>query len=127
MMKAIVLASALLAGGAAFGLSGETALAAGPKGEDVTKKDRCEGDAMLHLYTGRKKSRFIQQCLASGEPSPGKGAARQRGIPPFAPTETPRITPLGAGNPLSTSTGSTAPSNAPVAAGKCIPRTNVRT
>jgi hypothetical protein len=102
MMKAIVLASALLVGGAAFGLSGETALAAGAKGEDATKKAQCERDAMLHLYVGRQKSRFIRQCLASSGRSPGKAAARQPSVRPSGPTALPRITPLGGANPPST-------------------------
>jgi hypothetical protein len=125
MTKAIVLMSALLVGGAAFGLSGKPALAAEAKrenatkaeakGEDVTKKGRCERDAMLHLYTGKQKSRFIQQCLAAKEEPPDKAAARQPGVRPPGPIEVPGVAPLGGGNPPSTSTGSTAPSNASVA------------
>jgi hypothetical protein len=113
--KAIVLASALLIGGAAFGLSAETALAAEPKGVDTVKKERCERNAMLMLYTGKQKSRYIQQCLAAKEEPSEKAAARQPGVLPPGPTGVPRIAPLGGGNPPSTSTGSTAPSNAPVA------------
>jgi hypothetical protein len=115
MMKAIVLASALLIGNAALGLSGETAVAAEEKGADATKKERCERDAMLHLYMGKQKSRFIRQCLASKEQPPGKAAARQPSVRRFGAPAVPRITPLGGANPPSTSTGSTAPSNAPVA------------
>jgi len=125
MTKTIVLISAVLVGGLAFALSGEAALAAGAKGDNaakveakgeyVTKKDRCERDAMLHLYTGKQKSRFIQQCLAAKEEPPEKAAARQRAVRPPGPTGVPGVAPLGGGNPPSTSTGSTAPSNAPVA------------
>src|SRR6476660_822814 len=112
MTKAIVLASALLIAGATFDLSGETALAAG--GADAMKKEQCERDAMLHRYTGKQRSRFIKQCLASNNRLPGKAAARPS-VPPAGPTAIPRIAPLGGANPPSTSTGSTAPSNAPVA------------
>jgi len=99
MTKAIVLASALLIGGAAFGLSGETALAAGAKGADAIKKERCERDAMLQRYMGKQKSRFIRQCLA--------------GLRPPDPMATPTVTPLA--NPSNTFRGGTAPSNGPVA------------
>jgi hypothetical protein len=112
MTNAIVLASALLIGGATFDLSGETAIAAG--GADAMKKERCERDAMLHRYMGKQRSRFIKQCLASSNRLPGKAAARPS-VPPSGPTAIPRITPLGGANLPSTSTGSTAPSNAPVA------------
>jgi hypothetical protein len=125
VIKATVLIFALLVGGAAFGLLGETALAAGAKrelatkaeakGEDVAKKDRCERDALLHLYMGEQKRRFIQQCLAAKEEPPDKAAARQPGVRPPGPTGVPKVAPLGGGNPPATSTGSTAPSNAPVA------------
>jgi hypothetical protein len=126
--KAIVLASALFVAGAGFGLSA-AAFAAGAKGTDAkkpaaeqkdvskdvdaTKKDRCELDAQLHLYMGEKKRKFIRECLASKE-EPGK-AGREPGVVPLGPPGAPRVAPLGAGNPPSTSTGSTAPSNAPVA------------
>jgi len=105
MTKAIVLASALLIGGAAFGLSGETALAAGAKGADAIKKERCERDAMLQRYMGKQKSRFIRQCLASSERLPGKAAPRQPSVRLSDPKSTSRISPLGGANPPSTSTG----------------------
>jgi len=112
MTKAIVLASALLVAGAALSLSGETALAAEEKSADATKKERCERDAMLMLLMGQQKSKFIRQCLASKEP-PGEAGVRRLGVRPPGRAELPRIAPLGDGNPPSTSTGSTAPSNAP--------------
>src|SRR5262245_1744392 len=112
-MKAILLASALLTGAAAFGVPGKAALAAEPKSADAIKKERCELDALLHLYTGKQRSRFIKQCLASERP-PSKPEGPEPIGHPSAPTAMPGITPLGVGNPPSTSTGSTAPSNAPV-------------
>jgi hypothetical protein len=122
MSKAFVLASALLVGGAAFGLSGKTALAEEKgadavkeeKSADAVKKERCERDATLMLYTGKQKTRYIRQCLAGKEQAPRKAAVRP-GVYPPGPAATPRPAPLGGGNPPSTSTGSTAPSNAPVA------------
>jgi hypothetical protein len=88
--------------------------AAEAKDADAVKKERCERNAMLHLYTGQQKTRYIQECLAREEEPEGKAAAPQPGV--RAPgAAVPRVTPLGAGNPPSTSTGSTTPSNAPVA------------
>ena len=52
MTKTIVLASALLIGGAAFGASGEMALAAQAK-DAVATKTQCERDATLHNYVGK--------------------------------------------------------------------------
>jgi hypothetical protein len=120
MTKAFVLASALLIGGAAFGLSGELALAAEAKSADAAKadaakKDRCELDAMLLLYLGEQKSKFIRQCLASKGPPPGKEVARRPSLVHPAGPKMPGVTPLRGANPPRTSTGSTAISNAPIA------------
>src|SRR5262249_30894958 len=111
----LVLASAVWIGGAIFGASGVTALAAEEKSADSVKKERCERDALLQLYLGKEKSRYIKHCLASKEGAPGKPVAGRPGIRPSGPPAIPRVAPLGGANPPSTSTGSTAPSNAPAA------------
>jgi len=126
MMKAVLLASVVLIGSTAFDRSVPSASAAEPKNPhainaaeakdaDAVKKERCERNAALHLYTGRQKTKYIQECLARKEEPEGKAAARQPGVQAPGPEAVPRVTPLGAGNPPSTSTGSTTPSNAPVA------------
>jgi hypothetical protein len=97
-------------GAAAFGLSGKTALAASANRADAVKRAECEREATLRLYIGKQRSRWIRQCVASSGRSPGKPMALRPSV-----TTMPRVTPLGGGNPPSTSTGSTAPSNAPVA------------
>jgi hypothetical protein len=114
MRKAIVLASALLIGGATFGIPAETALGAEAKSADAIKKAECKRDATLQLYVGKQRSRFLRQCLASRGRSTGKPVARPR-VLPSVPTAMPRQAPLGGTNPRNTSTGSTLPSNAPVA------------
>jgi hypothetical protein len=119
MTRALVLASALLIGGAALGLSGGVAIAAEAKGADAAKADaakkaQCERDATLQLYVGKEKSRFIAQCLASKAQPPKKAVAGRPRVHPSAPA-IPRPAPLGGANPPATSTGSTAPSNAPAA------------
>ena len=98
MAKTFVFASALFLGAAAFGVAGETALAAEAKSVDAMKK-ACEREATLKLYTGKQRSRFIRQCLAGSRPPD--------------PVAMPTVTPLT--NPRSTFRGGTAPSNAPVA------------
>src|SRR5262245_46167426 len=123
MTKTIILASVVLVGSAAFVPSAPSAWAAetkepeakAAKDADAVKKERCERNATLHLYTGRQKTKYIQECLARKEEPQGKAAARQPGVQAPGPEAVPRVTPLGAGNPPSTSTGSTTPSNAPVA------------
>ena len=108
MSKAIVLLSALLIGGAAFGLSGNAALTAEAKNADAANKAQCERDATLKHYVGKQRSRFIRKCLAGKNRPPGKDVARPD-VDPFSPT-TQRPAPLG----RTMSTGGTAPSNAPV-------------
>ena len=115
MSKTFAFASALFLGAAAFGLSGETVLAASAKRADAVKRAECEREATLQLYMGEQRSRWIKQCVASSGPSPGKPTALRPSAHPPGPTAMPRVTPLGGGNPPSTATGSTAPSNAPVA------------
>ncbi|HKS87446.1 MAG TPA: hypothetical protein VJR71_18375 [Pseudolabrys sp.] len=115
MTKAFLLASALLISGAASSPLENAAIAAGAKGADAVKKERCEREAMLNLYMGKQRINFIRQCLARNKRPPGKAAAHQQGIRPSGQTGTRSVTPLGSGNPPSTSTGSTAPSNAAVA------------
>jgi hypothetical protein len=126
MTKAILLASVVLIGSAAFDLAVPSASAAeakdpdaikaaGAKDADAVKKERCERNAMLHLYTGQQKTRYIQECLAREEEEEGKAAKRQPGVSGPGRAAVPRVAPLGPGNPPSTSTGSTTPSNAPVA------------
>jgi|SRR5262245_54178733 len=126
MTKAILLASVVLIGGAAFYSSFPSASAAEKKDADAmkaaeakdaeaVKKERCERNAMLHLYTGQQKTKYIQECLARKEEPEGKAAAREPGVRGPGQEAVPRVTPLGPGNPPSTSTGSTTPSNAPVA------------
>jgi|SRR5262245_26334933 len=126
MTKAILLASVVLIGSAAFDPSVPSASAAGPKNPDemnaaeakdadAVKKERCERNATLHLYTGQQKTRYIQECLARKEEPEGKAAARQPGVRAPGQEAVPKVTPLGTGNPPNTSTGSTTPSNAPVA------------
>jgi hypothetical protein len=115
MTKAVFLASAVLIGCAAFDPSVPSAAAAEAKKDaHAVKKERCERNAMLHLYKGAQKDRYIQECLARKDEEPkGKAAAPGGGAPGRAVV--PKVTPLGAGNPPSTSTGSATPSNAPVA------------
>jgi hypothetical protein len=125
MTKAILLASLVLIGGAAFDPSVPSASAAEKKdvgakaaearNADAVKKERCERNAMLHLYTGRQKTKYIEECLARKEEPEGKAATREPGVRAPGREAVPKITPLGPGNPPSTSTGSTTPSNAPVA------------
>jgi hypothetical protein len=126
MTKAILLASVVLIGSAAFDLAVPSASAteakdpdainaAGAKHADAVKKERCERNAMLHLYTGQQKTRYIQECLAREEEEEGKAAKRQPGVSAPGRAAVPRVAPLGPGNPPSTSTGSTTPSNAAVA------------
>jgi hypothetical protein len=126
MTKAILLASVVLIGSAAFDLAVPSASAAeakdpdaikaaGAKDADAVKKERCERNAMLHLYTGQQKTRYIQECLAREEEEEGKAAKRQPGVSAPGRAAVPRVAPLGPGNPPSTSTGSTTPSNAAVA------------
>jgi hypothetical protein len=131
MTKAILLASVVLIGSAAFDLAVPSASAAEAKDPDAikaagakqadavkadaVKKDRCERNAMLHLYTGQQKTRYIQECLAREEEEEGKAAKRQPGVSAPGRAAVPRVAPLGPGNPPSTSTGSTTPSNAAVA------------
>src|SRR5262245_12781590 len=124
MTKTILLASSFLIGSAAFDPSPAWAAetkdpdamkATEARNADAVKKERCERNAALHLYTGRQKTKYIQECLARKEEPQGKAAARQPGVQAPGPEAVPRVTPLGAGNPPSTSTGSTTPSNAPVA------------
>jgi hypothetical protein len=120
MTKAFVLTSALLIGGAAFGLSGEMALAAEAKSTDAAKadaakKDRCERDATLLLYLGEQRNKFIRECLASKGPPPGKAEARRPSLVHPAGPAMPRVTPLGGAKPPGTSTGGTVISNAPIA------------
>lgn len=111
MSKAFIAASAFLMGVMAFGASGEAASAAGAKA--TARKVQCDREATLQLYIGEQRSRFIRRCLAE-RPSPGKPVARRPGVHPSGPTASPRVMPLGSGNPPSTATGSTAPSNAAV-------------
>jgi hypothetical protein len=122
--KPLVWAFALWIGTATIGLSVQMVSAAETKDSDATKKarnpdavkkERCERNAMLHLYTGQQKTRYIQECLAREEEQEGKAAKRQPGVRPSGRAAVPRVTPLGPGNPPSTSTGSTTPSNAAVA------------
>jgi len=123
MTKGILLASVVLIGSAAFDLAVPSASAAeakdpdaiGAKHADAVKKERCERNAMLHLYTGQQKTRYIQECLAREEEEEGKAAKRQPGVSAPGRAAVPRVAPLGPGNPPSTSTGSTTPSNAAVA------------
>lgn len=121
MTKAFVLASALLIGSAAFGLSERTAAAAETKSVDAAKADaakqaQCDRDATLQLYLSKeKRNKFIKQCLASRRPPPNKAVAgRPAVVHPGGPALS-KVTPLGVGNPPSTSTGATAISNAPIA------------
>ena len=66
MSKALFLVSALLIGGAAIGLSGETARAAIPtKSVDASVKVYCGYLATIEFYTGKQRSKFIRQCRAS--------------------------------------------------------------
>ena len=118
MASAVLIASAAIDSSSAW--AGETkepdpVKAAEAKNADAVKKERCERNAMLHLYTGRQKSKYIEECLARKEEPEGRATARQPGERVPGETAVPRVTPLGAGNPPSTSTGSTTPSNAPVA------------
>jgi hypothetical protein len=113
MSKTFVITSALFLGAAAFGLSGGTALAASAKTADAVKRAECEREATLQLYIGEQRSRWIRQCVASSGRSPDKPVALRPSVHPSARTAMPRVTPLGGSNPR-TSTGNTAPSNAPV-------------
>jgi hypothetical protein len=124
MMKVILLASIVLIESAAFDPSPawaaetkdpDTVKATEAKDANAVKKERCERNALLHLYTGRQKTKYIEECLARKEEPEGKPTARQPGIRAPGEAAVPRVTPLGPGNPPSTSTGSTTPSNAPVA------------
>src|SRR5581483_4472829 len=63
MSKAFLLMSALLLGGAAIGLSSPTVLAAEADSAAAASK-ACEQDAARQHYVGKKRSRFIRQCLA---------------------------------------------------------------
>src|SRR6185437_12959636 len=74
-----------------------------------------ERDATLQLYSGKQRSRFIGQCMITNERSLGKPLAQRPSDHPSGRTALPRPAPLGGANPPSTVTGSTAPSNAPVA------------
>ena len=74
MAKTFVFASAFFLGAAAFGVAGETALAAEAKSVDAMKK-ACEREATLKLYTGKQRSRFIRQCLAGIRPARPRGNA----------------------------------------------------
>jgi hypothetical protein len=111
MTKAIVLASALLVAGAAFGVPGEVVLAAQAKGAIATKKVQCERDAALKNYVGKQRSKFIKKCLAGSGRSPSKAFVRRPVFRPLDSTAEPQVTPLGS----SRSMGATLPSNAPVA------------
>jgi len=111
MSKAFLLVSALLLGGAAFGLSSRTALAAEAESAAAARK-ACEQDAARQHYVGKQRSRFIRQCLANKDRAKAKAAARPE-IQPTDPFAMPRPTPLGRTRPPSI--GGTAPSNAPVA------------
>src|SRR6185437_8630115 len=115
MSKTFAFASALFLAAAAFDLSGEAALAANAKRADAVKRAECQHEATLQLYIGEQRSRWIRQCVASSGQPPGKPTALRPSVHPSGPTAMPRVMPLGGGNPPSTSTGSTAPSNAPVA------------
>ncbi len=113
MPRTCIFASALFLIAAVFGAGGESALAAGAKKENAARKAECEREAIL--YIGELKRKRIRQCMAGNGRPAGKPAAAP-GILPSSPTAMPgRVTPLGGGNPPSTSIGSTAPSNAPVA------------
>jgi len=111
MTKAIFLASVVLIGSGVF----DPAVPAEAKDAVAMKKERCERNAMLNLYMGRQKTRYLQECLAGKEEPEGKAAARQPAVRAPGGAAIPRVAPLGAGNPPSTSTGSTTRSNAPVA------------
>ena len=114
MSKTLVFASALFLGVAAFGFSGETALAASAKKADTAKRAECERKATLYHYMGEQRSKWIRQCLAGSGRSPGKPMARQPIVLPSDSTEVPTVMPLRSGSPPSTSMGGTVPSNAPV-------------
>jgi hypothetical protein len=116
MTKTFVFASAFLLGAAAVDLSGQTASAASSANRaDAAKRAQCERDATMQLYIGQQRTNWIRQCVANGGQSPDTPVAVRPNVHPLGPTAMPTVTPLGSGNPPSTSTGSTAPSNASVA------------
>jgi len=76
----------------------------------------CEREATLQLYTGRERSKFVRRCLANYDNSVRRAWARpEPRVHPSGRAAVTRPSPLGTGNPPSTSTGSTAPSNAATA------------
>jgi hypothetical protein len=114
MSKKARFASALFVGAAVFVSVGEPALAARAKKEIDGKRAECAREATL--YIGELKGWWMRRCMAGEGRSPGKPEAGPPSVRPSGPTGTPTtVTPLGAANPPSTSTGSTAPSTAPVA------------
>src|SRR5581483_7324010 len=113
MSKAFLLMSALLLGGAAIGLSSPTVLAAEADSAAAASK-ACEQDAARQHYVGKKRSRFIRQCLAKKDHARGKAVARPD-IQPSDPFAMPRPAPLRRSSPPGTSIGGTVPSNAAVA------------
>ena len=114
MSKTSAIASALFLGAALLSPT-NSALAAGPKKEeDAEKRAECAREATL--YIGELKSWWMKRCMAGNGRPPGKPAAVEPSVHPPGPTAMPRsVTPLGAGNPPSTSMGGTAPSTAPIA------------
>jgi hypothetical protein len=107
MSKVFLLVSALLLGGAAFGLSSQRTLAAGAENAAAARK-ACEQEAMRRHYTGKQRSRFIRQCLAKKDRKPDEEIV----LPdrdPFSPPVVPRLTPSRRVGPAGT-----LPSNAPV-------------
>lgn len=117
MPKISIYASALVLGAAVFGCAGNAAWAAKAKSdvksEDSAKKAECQREATL--YIGELKGWWMKQCMAGKGRSPGKPAAVEPTVHAPGPVMRRSVTPLGAGNPPGTATGSTAPSTAPVA------------
>jgi hypothetical protein len=108
MQKILLLTTALFIGSAVS--TAEPAVAAGTR----SSRAQCEHQATLQLYIGQQRTRWIRQCEARGGASSGKALARRPVVHAAGPSAT-RMAPLGNGNPPSTFTGSTSPSNAPVA------------
>jgi hypothetical protein len=108
MSKVFLLVSALLLGGAAFGLSSQRVLAAGAENAAAARK-ACEQEAMRRHYTGKQRSRFIRQCLAKKDRKPDEEEIVLPDRDPFSPPVVPRLTPSRRVGPAGT-----LPSNAPV-------------
>jgi uncharacterized membrane protein YgcG len=112
MPKIALYASAFALGVAVIASAGDPAMAAKTKNEDAGKRAECQREATL--YIGELKAWWMKRCMAGKDQV--KPAAVEPAVHAPGPAAMPRnVTPLGAGNPPSTSTGSAAPSTAPVA------------